>query len=95
MLRFAMARLHRTPSFAGPGQESSGARAALRVSPERAIALEDPPNGVRAARGAGLFCIAVPGPMTQDLSFEGADLVPDSLGQTSLDEVLLRRAAAR
>lgn len=51
----------------------------LGVDPLEVIALEDSPNGVAAAKAAGLYCIAVPGPMTRTLSFENADAVLPSL----------------
>jgi HAD superfamily hydrolase (TIGR01509 family) len=52
---------------------------ALDVSPEFAIAIEDSPNGVRSAKEAGLFCIAVPNMLTKRLSFDGADMILRSL----------------
>ena len=55
---------------------------------ERAVAVEDSPNGLAAAKAAGLYCIAVPGPMTRGLSFASADLVLDSLAARTLDSVL-------
>jgi HAD superfamily hydrolase (TIGR01509 family) len=67
----------------------------LGVAPERALAIEDSPNGVQAAKGAGLYCVAVPGPMTRDLSFHAADLVIGSLAQADLDDILRRRDARR
>ena len=60
-----------------------------------AIAVEDSPNGVAAARAAGIFCVAVPGPMTRGLDFPGADLMLDSLALRSLDQVLQTRDALR
>jgi HAD superfamily hydrolase (TIGR01509 family) len=63
---------------------------ALGVAPARALALEDSPHGVTAAKAAGLYCVAVPGPMTRNLSFHAADLVLDSLAAASLDEILRR-----
>jgi HAD superfamily hydrolase (TIGR01509 family) len=63
---------------------------ALDVAPARALALEDSPHGVAAAKGAGLYCVAVPGPMTRDLSFGAADLVLDSLAAASIEDILLR-----
>jgi HAD superfamily hydrolase (TIGR01509 family) len=48
--------------------------AALGARPERAIAIEDSPNGLRAAKAAGLFAVAYPNPMTADLALEIADL---------------------
>ena len=53
-----------------------------------AIAVEDSPNGVAAAKAAELFCVAVPGPMTRSLSFEHADLVLESLASRTLEAVL-------
>lgn len=47
--------------------------AALGVAPHEALALEDSPNGVRAARAAGVWCTAVPNQMTRDLNFDHAD----------------------
>ena len=40
---------------------------ALGVHPQEAIALEDSPNGILAAKRAGLFCVAVPNPLTSQL----------------------------
>ena len=58
---------------------------ALGVEPREAVAIEDSPNGLVAAVEAGLFSVAVPGPMTRGLDFSSADLVLRSLAETSLD----------
>lgn len=42
----------------------------LDVRPEEAIALEDSPNGAKAAMTAGLYCVLVPNTITKLLSFE-------------------------
>jgi len=60
----------------------------LGVPPEESLALEDSPNGVRAAKAAGLRCLAVPGPMTRSLAFHEADAVADSLAERPLCEWL-------
>ncbi len=60
----------------------------LRLKPSQAIAFEDSPNGIRAARAAGLFCVAVPNPITQQLETDHADLVIDSLASVTLDELI-------
>ncbi len=52
---------------------------ALGVQPHEAIALEDSPNGVTAAKAAGLWCVAVPGPLTRDLDLSHADVRLSSL----------------
>jgi beta-phosphoglucomutase-like phosphatase (HAD superfamily) len=57
------------------------------------VAVEDSPNGLAAAVGAGLFSVAVPGPMTRGLDFSAAHLVLGSLAETSL--AVLRRAHRR
>lgn len=62
----------------------------LKVSAQHAIAFEDSPNGVTAAKRAGLFCVAVPNTITSQLKIEGADLVLDSLEDLSLDELIAR-----
>jgi len=57
------------------------ALAALEVAPDEAAAFEDSPNGVRAAKAAGVYCVAVPNEVTRELGLAeaGADLVLDSL----------------
>ena len=46
---------------------------ALNIAPHEGLALEDSSNGVTAAKGAGLWCTAVPNQMTRDLNFDHAD----------------------
>ncbi len=57
---------------------------ALAARPSRVVALEDSPNGVAAAKAAGLRCVAVPGPVTVGMDFSAADLVVDSLVEVTL-----------
>ena len=49
--------------------------ARLAVEPRHALALEDSPNGIAAAKAAGLRCVTVPHPLTEtlDLSATLAD----------------------
>jgi HAD superfamily hydrolase (TIGR01509 family) len=51
---------------------------ALRVAPERCLAVEDSVNGVRSAKAAGMVCVAVPVSGVTD-GFEEADLVLGSI----------------
>jgi HAD superfamily hydrolase (TIGR01509 family) len=53
----------------------------LEVTADEAVAFEDSPNGVLAAKAAGVFCVAVPNEVTRELGLEeaGADIVLDSL----------------
>jgi HAD superfamily hydrolase (TIGR01509 family) len=53
-----------------------------------ALAVEDSPNGVAAAKSAGLFCVAVPNPMTADLPLSQADLLLPSLAARSLRDLV-------
>ena len=51
----------------------------LGVQPGEALALEDSPNGVTAARAAGMWCVAVPNVITGGLDLSHADLLVPSL----------------
>jgi len=62
----------------------------LAVSPDQAVVFEDSPNGVAAAKIAGIFAVAVPNIITRQLSLEQADLCLDSLEDMSLDTLLGR-----
>jgi HAD superfamily hydrolase (TIGR01509 family) len=64
----------------------------LGVAPAQALAVEDSPNGVAAAKTAGLWCVAVPNGVTASLDFSAADLVLPSLADCSLAGVLERLA---
>jgi HAD superfamily hydrolase (TIGR01509 family) len=59
----------------------------LDVRADQAIALEDSPNGILAAKRAGIFCVAVPNSLTRDLSLELADRWVTSLEEFDLDDV--------
>ena len=60
---------------------------ALRVRPTEAIAIEDSPHGVSAAKAAGLYCLAVPNDVTRALCFDHADLVIESLDHLALRDL--------
>ena len=60
----------------------------LRVRKSEAIVFEDSPNGVRAAKSAGIFVVAVPNPVTSLLAIENANLTLRSLADLSLPELL-------
>jgi HAD superfamily hydrolase (TIGR01509 family) len=61
---------------------------ALGLRADQAIALEDSPNGIAAAKRAGLFCIAVPNPLTCQLPLGQADLQLRSLAELPLGRLL-------
>jgi HAD superfamily hydrolase (TIGR01509 family) len=60
----------------------------LGVPPARAVAIEDSPNGILAAKRAGLFCVAVPNALTGRLALDAADLRLASLSELPLAELL-------
>jgi HAD superfamily hydrolase (TIGR01509 family) len=60
----------------------------LSVRANEAIVFEDSPNGVRAARSAGVFVVAVPNTVTSQLSMEKANLTLRSLTDLSLAALL-------
>jgi HAD superfamily hydrolase (TIGR01509 family) len=60
----------------------------LKVRANEAIVFEDSPNGVRAARAAGIFVVAVPNAVTSLLSIENANLTLSSLADLSLADLL-------
>lgn len=62
----------------------------LGTVPERAIAIEDSPHGIMAAKAAGLFCVACPNEVTARLDLSAADLVVGSLADLPLDDLLER-----
>jgi HAD superfamily hydrolase (TIGR01509 family) len=63
---------------------------ALQLPPSACLALEDSPNGVRAAKSAGMRCIAVPTPLSAALDLNIADHILPSLSAVAerLDEFL-------
>ena len=62
------------------------AAAQLGIAPEHCVALEDSPRGVMAAKGAGMWCIAVPDRLLAGHpGYQAADLVVGSLAELDSD----------
>ncbi len=62
--------------------------ACLGVAAAEAVAIEDSPNGVTAAKRAGLGCVAVPNRITSSLDLSQADLRLTSLADVTLPQLL-------
>jgi HAD superfamily hydrolase (TIGR01509 family) len=62
----------------------------LQVQKNEAVVFEDSPNGVLAARRAGIFVVAVPNPVTARLRIEGADLIVRSFSDLPFSELLAK-----
>lgn len=60
----------------------------LKIDSKHAIAFEDSLNGLTAAVAAGLKCIIVPNPVTEQLIFEKHTLRLKSMAEKSLAEVI-------
>jgi HAD superfamily hydrolase (TIGR01509 family) len=56
----------------------------LGLPPEQAVVLEDSAVGLKAAKGAGCFCIIVPNRFTKDQDFSTADLVATHLSHEAV-----------
>jgi HAD superfamily hydrolase (TIGR01509 family) len=71
----------------------------LGLASTEAIVLEDSPNGVLAAKRAGLYCVAVPNTLTANLPLDHADRRLRSMADLSLTQLLAdiaqERAGAR
>ncbi len=61
---------------------------ALDLRSAEAIVLEDSANGVKAAKRAGIFVVAVPNELTRHIDLSHADLQLSSLAEMPLKEIL-------
>ena len=66
----------------------------LGVPAAEAFAIEDSPNGVLAAKRAGMRCVAIPNSITARLDLGQADVLLGSLAEVTLTELLKKVEAA-
>ena len=64
------------------------ALAALHIQADEAVIFEDSPNGILAARRAGIRVIAIPNPITVHLDITGETMRFESLADVSLSELI-------
>jgi len=62
----------------------------MRVDAASCVVFEDSPNGLLAARAAGMRTVAVPNALTCGLALPGPDLVLGSMAELTLEEILRR-----
>jgi beta-phosphoglucomutase-like phosphatase (HAD superfamily) len=67
----------------------------FQIGPEEAVVFEDSPNGILAAKRAGLLCVAVPNPLTRQLRLDHADFRLNSLAEMPLSELLFQLEKGR
>jgi HAD superfamily hydrolase (TIGR01509 family) len=64
----------------------------LGIAAGRCVVFEDSPNGIEAAKAAGMRCVAVPNEITAPLPLDRADLRLESLADATLAEIVERLA---
>jgi len=62
----------------------------LNVHRSQACVLEDSPNGILAAKRAGIYCVAIPNPITRQLPLGQPDLELASLEDLALESLIAR-----
>ncbi|MNC29331.1 Phosphorylated carbohydrates phosphatase [compost metagenome] len=62
----------------------------LGLAPEEAVAIEDSPNGSKAAAAAGMHCVVIPNPITSFLEFDAPHHKIESLSQLEFEQVITR-----
>jgi len=68
---------------------------ALGINADEAVVLEDSPNGIAAAKRAGIRAIAVPNTLTRQLDLSQADARFETLADVSLAQLLDGRRSSR
>jgi HAD superfamily hydrolase (TIGR01509 family) len=61
----------------------------LHVRADEALVFEDSPNGILAAKRAGIRAVAIPNPITAQMEIRGADLLLSSLADMPLKKIMV------
>ena len=59
----------------------------LEVEPSECVAIEDSINGVKSAKAAGMYCIAVPDKRLSQMEFQNADIIVPNLNRINSDSI--------
>lgn len=62
----------------------------ISVHPNEAIVFEDSPNGIKAAKAAGMVCIAIPNEFTRTLDLSDADKIVNSFEELEINDIFYR-----
>ncbi|CAM4368010.1 HAD family hydrolase [Paenibacillus typhae] len=62
----------------------------LNIAPEEAVAIEDSPNGAKAAAAAGMNCVIIPNAITSFLEFDDTSSKIECLSQLDFDQATSR-----
>ena len=57
----------------------------LEVEPSKCVAIEDSIKGVKSAKAAGMYCIAVPDKRLSQMEFQNADIIVPNLNRINSD----------
>ncbi|MGG1877460.1 HAD family hydrolase [Paenibacillus cisolokensis] len=63
----------------------------LDLAPSDAVAIEDSPNGSKAAAAAGMHCVVIPNELTRYLEFDVPHHKTDSLSSLDFEHVVTRK----
>lgn len=67
----------------------------LGITAQEGIAFEDSPNGIKAAKAAGLYCIAVPNDITREMPIQIADEIVQSFFELKPAELLQENSLSK
>ena len=59
----------------------------LKVKPEECLVIEDAPNGILAAKNAGMRCMGFRHQFNKNMDFSNTDLIVESFENLSLNEI--------
>ncbi len=60
----------------------------LGLKPDQCVAFEDSLNGIKSAKAAGLYCIAIPNDITRSMPLDLADRIVASFNDLRIEDVL-------